>query len=213
MTPIARARLSLEGLSVGDAFGERFFTLDAGLRIEQRAEPGGTWRWTDDTEMALSIVEELERAGAIDQDALAHAFARRFDPVRGYGAGAYRLLMSIRDGARREWLARVRDVVPSGRVRDRIEHALKLDANTPTHGAARILGSGEDVTAQDTVPFCLWIVSWFSHDFVEAMWQTVSGLGDRDTTCAIVGGIVSLQVGEQGIPEDWLMSRESLDSI
>jgi ADP-ribosylglycohydrolase len=66
------------------------------------------------------------------------------------------------------------------------------------------------VTAPDTVPFCLWVASWFSHDFVEAMWQTVSALGDRDTTCAIVGGIVSLQVGEEGIPDSWREAREAL---
>jgi hypothetical protein len=28
MEPIERARLSLEGLSMGDAFGERFFGID-----------------------------------------------------------------------------------------------------------------------------------------------------------------------------------------
>jgi ADP-ribosylglycohydrolase len=41
-----------------------------------------------------------------------------------------------------------------------------------------------------------------------ALTATVSALGDRDTTCAIVGGIVSLQVGEPGIPADWREARE-----
>jgi ADP-ribosylglycohydrolase len=39
--------------------------------------------------------------------------------------------------------------------------------------------------------------------YVEALWHTVSALGDRDTTCAIVGGIMSLIQGEEGIPDDW----------
>jgi ADP-ribosylglycohydrolase len=42
------------------------------------------------------------------------------------------------------------------------------------------------------------------------MWQTVSALGDRDTTCAIVGGIVAVQVGEEGIPPEWRQAREPL---
>jgi ADP-ribosylglycohydrolase len=42
------------------------------------------------------------------------------------------------------------------------------------------------------------------------MWATVSALGDRDTTCAIVGGIVALKVGDAGLPEEWRSARESL---
>jgi ADP-ribosylglycohydrolase len=292
MEPVERARLSLEGLSVGDAFGERFFGVDEHMAtlIERRAMPGGRmWRYTDDTEMAICIVQQLARAGAIAQDELASAFAHRMDPARGYGAGAYRILMHVREGgdwrrasqgnfrgsgsfgngaamrvaplgaffahdvercineARlsaevthaheegiagaiavataaalawerhgsdlplgREWLRRVRDLVPVGHVRAGIDEAIALPSGTPTHAAARALGNGAGVTAPDTVPFCLWIASWYSHDFVEAVWQTVSALGDRDTTCAIVGGIVSVQVGEAAIPAEWRETREPL---
>lgn len=292
MTPLQRARLSLEGLSVGDAFGERYFGVDETMShlIARRAEPGGvTWKWTDDTEMALSIVSELDRLGEIDRSALAEAFARNMDPARGYGAGAYRVLMSIRGGAHwreasrsnfrgtgsfgngaamrvaplgaffaddvdrciaqarasaevthahedgiagaiavavgaalawkhrgrelplgRDWMKAVRDTVPRGRVRDGIDKAIELATGARTPQAALALGSGYDVTAADTVPFCLWIACWHSHHFEEAIWQTVSALGDRDTTCAIVGGISALQVGEAGIPEHWRGAREEL---
>ncbi len=44
------------------------------------------------------------------------------------------------------------------------------------------------------------------------MWTTVSGLGDRDTTCAIVGGIVALH-DQAVIPEEWLQAREPLDRM
>ena len=110
----------------------------------------------------------------------------------------------------RDWLRQVRDRVPAGHVHDGIDEAIGLAADTPTERAASSLGNGSGVTAPDTVPFCLWVVSWFSHDFVEAMWQTVSAFGDRDTTCAIVGGIVSLQVGHAGIPDEWRAAREEL---
>jgi ADP-ribosylglycohydrolase len=91
---LERARVSLEGLSVGDAFGERFFVHPdvVGRLIMERALPAPPWSYTDDTEMALSLVAILRRHGTIDQDALAQSFAEHFDPGRGYGAGALRLL-------------------------------------------------------------------------------------------------------------------------
>jgi ADP-ribosylglycohydrolase len=47
-------------------------------------------------------------------------------------------------------------------------------------------------------------------DYEEAMWQTVSGFGDRDTTCAIVGGIVAAYTGIEGIPSAWRAAQETL---
>ena len=73
-----RARLSLDGLSVGDAFGQRFFyPPSVESLIAERALPKPPWPYTDDTEMALAIVEVLHRRGRIDQDELASTFARR----------------------------------------------------------------------------------------------------------------------------------------
>jgi hypothetical protein len=42
------------------------------------------------------------------------------------------------------------------------------------------------------------------------MWTTVTGLGDRDTTCAIAGGVVAMAVGRAGLPASWLAAREPL---
>jgi ADP-ribosylglycohydrolase len=98
MTPRERTLLSLRGLSVGDAFGENFFF--APEAVVTRALPPGPWRWTDDTHMALSIVEILLNHDGIDQDQLAQAFARRYGeaPWRGYAGGARRLLQRFREG-------------------------------------------------------------------------------------------------------------------
>src|ERR1700676_388163 len=74
---MARVRLSLDGLSVGDAFGSQFFIPSVyGKHFAARTTPGGDWGYTDDTEMALGIVEVLERLGRIDQYDLAAVFAR-----------------------------------------------------------------------------------------------------------------------------------------
>lgn len=104
---LANARRCLEGLSIGDAFGELFFRLSP-HRTSLADLPPGPWPWTDDTHEALSIVEVLEEHGHVDQDALARAFARRFmeDPYRGYAGGARRLLGAIAAGA--DW----RDIAP-----------------------------------------------------------------------------------------------------
>jgi ADP-ribosylglycohydrolase len=60
------------------------------------------------------------------------------------------------------------------------------------------------------VPFCLWAAAHHRGSYEEALWTTVSGLGDRDTTCAIVGGIVAMSAGVESIPKIWLESREPL---
>ena len=98
-TALENALLALQGLSVGDAFGECFFSAPREL-LRNRELPSPPWVWTDDTHMALSIVETLRAHGEIQQDALAAAFAKHFmaDPYRGYGKGAFALLGRIAKG-------------------------------------------------------------------------------------------------------------------
>jgi ADP-ribosylglycohydrolase len=112
---MSRALLALDGLSVGDAFGECFFAIGTDPYAweqhltHRQPPPGRTWRYTDDTEMALAILDVLERHGEIDQDELAEAFARRYarDDRRGYGGMAHRILQEI--GAGRPWQEAARE--------------------------------------------------------------------------------------------------------
>ncbi len=285
MTPLQRANVSLEGLSVGDAFGERFFgaTQEVLAKLEQRQLPSAPWNWTDDTAMAMSIAATLRKRGRIDQDVLARRFVAEFEtrPARGYGRGARQLMEEIGRGthwhqaSRRlfnqqgscgngaamrvaplgayfcddlervareaelsaevthfhhegkagavavaiaaacswqgasasEMLTNVLHHTPTGAVNDGIQKATQLDLGLSGSEAAQHLGSGQEVTAQDTVPYCLWCAARHWDNFEEAIWTTVSGLGDRDTTCAIVGGILA---GRTTIPASWLELRESL---
>ena len=96
---LQRARASLDGLATGDAFGEQFFRSADHARqlIGTRTVPTAPWQYTDDTAMALSIVDVLAECGAIDQDRLARLFGERFraDPARGYGRGAREILEDI----------------------------------------------------------------------------------------------------------------------
>lgn len=94
--PLSRALSSLRGLAVGDALGSQFF-VPANLPALRGGDlPPGPWPWTDDTEMACSVVAVLAAYGRIDQDALAASFAEHHDFDRGYGPAVGRMLRRIR---------------------------------------------------------------------------------------------------------------------
>ena len=289
MEPIQRMRLSLEGLSVGDALGNTFFGDRVRKRINGRIISPPPWSYTDDTEMALSIVETLARKGRIESDDLVSRFVRRIDPNRGYGYGTRLLLEKFRTGA--DWrieaprsfdgngsygngaamrvaplgayfandlkavrenailsaepthahpegiagaiavalaaalafrvgegealspgrfLEHVAEEVPDGKTRSGIVAAAAISFSTDPATVAKKLGSGYEVSAQDTVPFSLWCAARHLDHYEEAFWETVSGLGDRDTTCAIVGGVTALSSRKRVIPPAWIQAREPL---
>ncbi|MDX2292283.1 MULTISPECIES: ADP-ribosylglycohydrolase family protein [Streptomyces] len=93
-----RALASLRGLAVGDALGSQFFVPAHYPLLKRRELPPGSWQWTDDTEMACSVLAVLARHDRIDQDALAASFAEHHDFDRGYGPAVNRMLRLIREG-------------------------------------------------------------------------------------------------------------------
>jgi ADP-ribosylglycohydrolase len=99
---LARALRSLDGLSVGDAFGEACLVDTPTLlaRLAARRLPDPPWAFSDDTVMGISVVETLEEHGRIEQDALARRFGRklRLDPWRGYGRVTHQILTEIARG-------------------------------------------------------------------------------------------------------------------
>lgn len=303
LLPIEAARASLLGLSVGDAFGSM---LDGyGAELARRAakrliSPKRPWRWTDDTAMAISIVELLELHGTIDPDVLAASFVRRFqqEPNRGYGAGAYGLLSRIHFGAswreestrmfggkgsfgngaamraapvgaffapdlervraealrsaepthahpdgaagavavaiaaalartcaisRQAMLGEVARWTPVSLTRDKLLRAEQLGLECDVQFAGEELGTGSNVTSQDTVPFAVWAAVRHIDSYEEALWTATTHPGldlcsnamaifaiDRDTVGAIVGGIVACATGVEGIPIQWRDASEKL---
>jgi ADP-ribosylglycohydrolase len=253
--------------------------------------PPGPWFRTDDTEMAISIVEVLRLLGSVHQDTLARQFMLRLenDPRRGYGGGAYLQLSMMLEGVdwrvtSREafdgqgsmgngsamriaplgaWFAddldrvakearasamvthmheegvaggiaiavaaamawRLRDKTPEtateffnevhkrtpeGETRRGIAQAFEIrDLESPL-AAARRLGNGSRVICPDTVPFAVWAAAKYFGRYREAIAATASVGGDIDTNCAIVGGIVALSAGWEGIPKNWLQEMEAL---
>ncbi len=288
---IARARASLDGLSTGDAFGERFFVHPSVVEqlVEQRALPAQPWTYTDDTVMALSVFDVLFEKGEIDQDLLADLFAARYqlDPRRGYGGTAHDILTQISRGApwreaageafdgsgsmgngaamrvaplgayfhedldavvvaarrsaevthahaegqagaiavaiaaacvarsvrnAREIFDTVLSFTPDSETRAGIQQASALPLDYDVRTAVSALGNGSRVISQDTVPFSLWCATRHLGQFEDAMWCTVSGLGDRDTTCAIVGGILAADP-EVAVPPSFIAAREPLENM
>jgi ADP-ribosylglycohydrolase len=93
--------------------------------------------------------------------------------------------------------------LPDCETRRNLHTALTLDESASVVLAASVLGVGHQLSSHDTVPFALWCASRTLDRFEEFLWLTVSGLGDRDTTCAIVGGIAALALGENALPSEW----------
>ncbi|MFI6172631.1 ADP-ribosylglycohydrolase family protein [Nocardia sp. NPDC051052] len=284
---------SLDGLSVGDSLGQQFPVMRRSIQDIRGGDlAAGPWGWTDDTEMACTVVAELGARGAIDQDRLAAAFARRFDPGRDYGFIAVSTLRRIQGGAQwrevagaaydgqgscgngaamrvaplgayyaddpkrivaeavrsaqvthmhpegvagavavalaagraaqarltgirptpTEFITAVLDNLGNGETSRRIRHARTLLGASAEQAAAE-LGNGSRVTAQDTVPFTMWVAATHLGDYPSAITTCIAADGDIDTTSAIVGGIVAAHTGTApgtGIPPTWLAAREPL---
>ena len=123
-------------------------------------------------------------------------------------AYAWQLRSEVVD--RNQFISLVSQHVPASDIYDRLQTASLLRDETTLQEAVSILGNGSRVTAQDTVPFVLWCAGEKLSNYEEAIWLTASGGGDVDTTCAMVGGIVSMYTGLERIPADWIEHREPL---
>lgn len=104
------------------------------------------------------------------------------------------------------FLCDIADKLPESDTKYKILSAVPIKKESSIDFVVSVLGNGMMLTAQDTVPFCLWCAAYFYTSFEEALWRAVSALGDRDTICAIVGGMVSLYADE--LPEQWLSYME-----
>lgn len=108
-------------------------------------------------------------------------------------------------------LARVASQLPSGQVQAGIIEASEIPFDHEPLIVSRRLGNGQNVSAQDTVPYSLWVAARHADDFETAIWTAAAAGGDRDTICAIVGGIVACRVGRRAIPMAWQRATESWD--
>jgi ADP-ribosylglycohydrolase len=99
--------------------------------------------------------------------------------------------------------------IPPSVVRDRTVHVSQMGRESHLTVAGAV-GKGSEVSAMDTVPYCLWAAhrALVVNDFAESMQQITSVGGDTDTNCAIVAGIIGNRVT---IPQDWIDRTEKFN--
>ena len=124
-------------------------------------------------------------------------------PEAAEGAAAVAVAVAARRAGRPLFSSVLRKLRPS-LVRDRIGCARDLGGSSPTE-AARVLGCGQETTAQDTVPFALWMAA-SGRPPAEALCEAARVGGGTDTVCAIVGAIVGAPPQWVGSVEPWFMS-------
>lgn len=100
-----------------------------------------------------------------------------------------------------EFVAAVAEATPASETQTRLRRAASMPVGSSVRFAAFSLGNGSDMLTQHTVPFCVWAASRSLHDYTAALWSTLAAMGDRDTTCAIVGGIVAARSGVDTVLE------------
>lgn len=107
-----------------------------------------------------------------------------------------------------DYVAKIVQQLPPSEVRSKLLRAQSMDRVSSLDFAVSVLGNGMGLSAQDTVPYALWCCGQALDDYQQALWLAADAGGDRDTICAIVGGVVASYVGPAGIPRDWETRRE-----
>jgi ADP-ribosylglycohydrolase len=110
-----------------------------------------------------------------------------------------------------DFILKVANAVPDTDTKSKILKSMAIPIDFHIDTIRDILGNGRQLIAQDTVPFTIWAAAHHQHNFEAALWKAVSILGDRDTICAIVGGIVAMSAPADTIPPLWLASVEDLE--
>jgi ADP-ribosylglycohydrolase len=110
------------------------------------------------------------------------------------------------------YLTSVADLTPDGQVRTGIKKAASM-RGAEALAAGTTLGLGEQVSAQDTVPFALWCVAECEGHFERSLRLAFSVClcetdSDCDTIGAMVGGITA--VTGRGWAAGWEASVETL---
>lgn len=201
------ARKVLEDISTGvpwkDASSRAFGGGSFGNGAAMRVAPLGAYfsdRLAMIPEMATrsAVVTHHHPEGIAGAIAVATAAALASS---GRGSDPERVSESI-------WEAAL-DFTPESRVRTRLATARAFRDVTSIE-VAREVGNGAEISAQDTVPFCIWSACSHLTNYREALLATLEAGGDCDTNCAIIGGIVAAYLGSGSIPSDWLIARENL---
>ncbi len=169
-----------------------------------RVAPVGAW-FADDLDRVVKEARASAMVTHMHPEGVAGAIA-----IAVAAAMAWRLRDNPSPEREVEFFNEVHKRTPDGETRRGIARAFELRRFESPVAAARILGNGSGITCPDTVPFTVWAAAKHLGKFREAIAATASVGGDVDTNCAIVGGIVALSTGWEGLPKHWLQQMEAL---
>jgi ADP-ribosylglycohydrolase len=110
-----------------------------------------------------------------------------------------------------EFIDQILIELPDTDTKSKIAKSKEIPYNYHIETIKNILGNGINMTSQDTVPFAVWCTAYNFVNFKEGLWKAVSILGDRDTICAMVGGMTIMSSKEENIPNEWKESVESIE--
>ena len=102
--------------------------------------------------------------------------------------------------------------LPDTDTRSKIKKSTTVPYTYSIDTVKSILGNGTKIMVQDTVPFAIWCAAHNLSNYEEALWKAVSILGDRDTICAIVGGITIMSTADNHVPKHWFDSVEKVET-
>lgn len=111
----------------------------------------------------------------------------------------------------KDYIKRVIHELEDTDTKSKINKSLSVPYSYRIDTVTTILGNGSKIMTQDTVPFSIWCAAHNLNNFENALWKAVSILGDRDTICAIVGGITIMSSAKNKIPKEWLNSVEKFE--
>ena len=89
---VSRFKGALLGCFIGDVLGRAFEGATAGdasvaRDLARRLDSGGTWNYSDDTEMMIGVAESVVRCEGVVAEDMLRTVANAFEPARGYGKG------------------------------------------------------------------------------------------------------------------------------
>jgi ADP-ribosylglycohydrolase len=110
-----------------------------------------------------------------------------------------------------EFIDKILNELPDTDTKSKISKSKSVSYDYQIETVRTILGNGTNMTSQDTVPFAIWCTAYNLENFENGLWKAVSILGDRDTICAMVGGMTIMSSKEENIPNIWTTSVEQID--
>ena len=181
------------------------YTATDGNGAAMRVAPLGAY-FADDLDLVVNQARLSAEITHAHPEGIAGAIA-----VAVAAAIAWRSKIATERPTRRSFIEQILPFIPESEVLSRTIRARDIaESWSSFDGVVALLGNGIQISAPDTVPFCLWCAGECLENYSEALWLTARALGDVDTNCAIFGGIVANYTGIDGIPEQWRNNREAL---